>query len=105
MLCAPDHANAGMLARTVPPVQAGLIDDGAITAALHPSVKMSDADLIVTKPQFGAFYGTDVEVILRSRSIETIIIGGIATDICCDATAREAHAQHFQVLFLSDGHI
>ena len=32
----PDHANAGMLARTVPPVRAGLIDDGATTAALHP---------------------------------------------------------------------
>jgi ureidoacrylate peracid hydrolase len=99
----PDHANAGMLARTVPPVQAGLIDDGAITAALHSSVKVSDADVIITKPQFGAFYGTDVEVILRSRSIESVIIGGIATNICCDTTAREAHARQFQVLFLSDG--
>ena len=64
MLCAPDHANAGMRARTVSPVQAGLIDEAAITAALHPSVKVSDVDLIVNKPQFGAFSGTDVEVIL-----------------------------------------
>ena len=55
MLCAPDHANAGMLARTVPPVQAGLIDEAAITAALHPSVKVSDVDPIVNKRQFGAF--------------------------------------------------
>lgn len=92
-----------MLARTVPPVQAGIIDEGAITAALHSSVKIADADLIVNKPRFGAFYGTDVEINLRSRSIETIIIGGIATNICCDTTAREAHARELQVLFLSDG--
>ena len=44
-----------------------------------------------------------MEIMLRSRGIATIIIGGIATNVCCDTSAREAHARGFQVLFLSDG--
>jgi nicotinamidase-related amidase len=54
----PDHANAGMLARTVPPVQTGLIDDRATTAALRPLVDVG-SDVVVSKSQFGAFRETD----------------------------------------------
>jgi len=42
-------------------------------------------------------------VILRSRGVDTIILGGINTNVCVDTTAREAAAREFQVLFLSDG--
>jgi ureidoacrylate peracid hydrolase len=44
-----------------------------------------------------------LELILRSRGIDTIIISGISTPVCCDTTAREAHARDFRVFFLSDG--
>jgi hypothetical protein len=36
-------------------------------------------DVVVDKPRFGSFYGTDLDVILRSRGIDTIIIGGVIT--------------------------
>jgi hypothetical protein len=42
------------------------------------------------------------ETILRARGVDTVLIGGIATNFCCDTTAREAHAREFKVLFLSD---
>ena len=42
-------------------------------------------------------------MILRSRGIDTVIITGIATSVCCDTTAREAVARDFHVFFLSDG--
>ena len=42
-------------------------------------------------------------MILRSRGIDTIILGGINTNVCVDTTAREAAAREFRVLFLSDG--
>src|SRR6478752_7589747 len=45
----------------------------------------------------------ELETILRARGIDTVLIGGIATNFCCDTTAREAHAREFKVLFLSDG--
>jgi len=53
--------------------------------------------------RFGAFQGTDLELILSSRGIDTIIVTGIATNVCCEKTAREAAVRDFQVFFLSDG--
>jgi ureidoacrylate peracid hydrolase len=58
---------------------------------------------LVGKPRFGSFHGADLEVILRSRAIDTLILGGINTNVCVDTTAREAAAREFRVLFLSDG--
>jgi ureidoacrylate peracid hydrolase len=72
-------------------------------AALHSSVAVHVTDIILAKPQFGAFHATELEVILRARGIDTVVIGGIATNFCCETTAREAHAREFKVLFLSDG--
>jgi ureidoacrylate peracid hydrolase len=40
---------------------------------------------------------------LRSRGIDTVIISGISTPVCCDTTVREANARDFRVLLLSDG--
>jgi ureidoacrylate peracid hydrolase len=60
-------------------------------------------DVVLGKPRFGSFHGTDLEVILRSRGIDTLILGGINTNVCVDTTAREAAVREFRVLFLSDG--
>ncbi len=60
-------------------------------------------DIILDKPRFGAFFGTNLEQILRSHGIDTLIIGGIATNLCCETTAREAMQREFRVFFLSDG--
>ena len=58
---------------------------------------------MVDKPPFGCFHGTDLEMILRSRGIDTLILGGINTNVCVDTTAREAAVREFRVLFLRDG--
>src|SRR5215468_349776 len=99
----PDGSNTGLLGQLVPPVAAGVINDDAPTAALHPLMDVRPGDLMVDKPRFGSFHGTDLEVILRSRGIDTLILGGINTNVCVDTTAREAAVREFRVLFLSDG--
>ncbi|WP_127523415.1 isochorismatase family cysteine hydrolase [Mesorhizobium sp. Z1-4] len=99
----PDHANVGTLGMTVEPVQHGVIDENAPSSALSNRVDRHDTDILLLKPQFGAFYGTDLETILRSKGIDTVVIGGIATNFCCETTAREAHAREFKTIFLSDG--
>jgi biuret amidohydrolase len=83
---------------TVPPVAQGVIDEGAPSAALHPKVVVQAGDIILAKPHIGSFQATELETILRARGIDTVLIGGIATN-----SAREAHAREFKVLFLSDG--
>jgi ureidoacrylate peracid hydrolase len=99
----PDGSNVGVMGEVIPPVKAGAIDDGTHSAAIHPGLQVTDADIFVKKPRFGAFHGTDLELILRSLGIDSVIIGGIATNVCCDATAREAAVRDFEVHFLSDG--
>jgi ureidoacrylate peracid hydrolase len=97
-----DGSNMGVLGELVPDINEGLLNKGAETAALHPRLHIDPRDVLVEKPRFGAFYGTDLELILRSHGIDTIIVSGISTDVCCDTTAREANARDFRVLFLSD---
>jgi len=60
-------------------------------------------DIFLEKPRFGAFHGTDLELMLRLRGIDSIIVTGIATNVCCETTAREATVRDFRVFFLSDG--
>jgi biuret amidohydrolase len=99
----PDGSNVGLLGQIIPAVASGIIDDDAPTAALHPLMDVRPGDVIVGKPRFGSFYGTDLELILRSLGIDTLILGGINTNVCVDTTAREAAVRDFRVLFLSDG--
>src|SRR5713226_7891604 len=99
----PDGSNIGVLGELVPKIKAGLLNRGAQSAALHPALVVQPTDVLLEKPRFGAFHGTDLELILRSHGIDTIIVAGISTPVCCDTTAREAHARDFRVLFLSDG--
>jgi len=59
-------------------------------------------DILVTKRQWGAFYGTDLELLLRRRGIKTIVLGGIATNFGVESTARDAWEQGFEVVFIED---
>jgi nicotinamidase-related amidase len=54
-------------------------------------------------PRFGAFHGTDLELILRPRGIDALIVTGIATNVGPETTVREAVARDFRVFLLSDG--
>lgn len=81
----------------------GGITAGTDGAKLHDSLEVEPSDVLLTKPRFGAFTGTDLDLILRSNGIDSVIIGGIATNVCCDTTAREANQRDYKVFFLSDG--
>ena len=99
----PDDSNIGVLGEVAPIVKEGIIKKGSESAALHKGLVVDPRDILLEKPRFGAFHGTDLELILRSRGIDTIIVTGIATNVCCETTAREATVRDFRVFFLSDG--
>jgi nicotinamidase-related amidase len=99
----PDGSNIGVLGEIAPIVKKGIINKGSPSAALHRGLVIDPRDILLEKPRFGAFHGTDLELILRSRGIDTIIVAGIATNVCCETTAREATVRDFRVFFLSDG--
>jgi len=97
-----DGSNMGMLGEMVPLVKTGIINKGAPSAALHKQLAVDTKDILLDKPRFGAFHGTDLELILRTRSVDTVIISGVTTNVCCETTAREAMVRDFHVVFLSD---
>lgn len=99
----PDGSNIGLLGEIQPLSKEGIFAKGSASAALHPKLLVDPRDIIVEKPRFGAFHSTDLELNLRSRGIDTVIISGIATNVCCETTAREAMVRDFRVIFLSDG--
>lgn len=99
----PDGSNIGVMGEIVPPVNDGVIDKGSQSAELHGGLDVADGDILLDKPRFGSFHGTDLELILRARCIDTIIVTGICTNICCETTAREANVRDFRVFFLTDG--
>ena len=98
-----DGSNVGGVADLVPAFIRDFYTEGAPTAEIHDAVVVEDGDLILDKPRYGAFTRTDLESRLRSRGIDTVIVTGIATNICCETTAREASQLDFHVFFLSDG--
>ncbi|WP_336220863.1 hydrolase [Citrobacter amalonaticus] len=62
----------------------------------------TDSDLDVTKRQWGAFYGTDLELQLRRRGIDTIVLCGISTNIGVESTARNAWELGFGLVIAED---
>jgi nicotinamidase-related amidase len=59
-------------------------------------------DIRVTKRQWGAFYGTDLDVQLRRRGVRTVVLGGIATNMGVESTARQAHEHGYEVVIVED---
>jgi nicotinamidase-related amidase len=57
---------------------------------------------VITKRQWGAFYGTELDLQLRRRGIRTIVIGGIATNFGVESTARDAFERGYEQVFAED---
>lgn len=67
-----------------------------------PEAAPQPGDLVVTKRQWGAFYGTELELQLRRRGIRTLVMGGIATNYGVESTARQAWELGFAQVLVED---
>ena len=67
-----------------------------------PEIGPKPGDFVITKHQWGAFYGTELELALRRRGITTIVLCGIATNIGVESTARFAFEYGFNQIFAED---
>jgi len=73
--------------------------------ALWDGLDVQPQDLQVRKRRFGAFApgASDLHEILQARGIDTLIITGTATQVCCESTARDAMMLNYKVFFVADG--
>jgi nicotinamidase-related amidase len=67
-----------------------------------PEIGPRAGDIVITKRQWGAFYGTELDLQLRRRGIRTLVYGGIATNFGVESTARDAYERGFEQLFVED---
>ena len=56
----------------------------------------------IIKHKYDAFIGTDLDIVLRNYDVDTVIIVGVATEVCCESTARTAFFKDYKVILLSD---
>jgi ureidoacrylate peracid hydrolase len=79
--------------------------EGSYGHQLWPELDVLPPDLKVKKTRYGAFVqgSSRLHEILQARGVDTLIITGTATNVCCESTARDAMMMNYKVIFVSDG--
>jgi nicotinamidase-related amidase len=67
-----------------------------------PELYPTDGEPVIDKPGKGAFYQTDLELMLKNREIDTLFVCGVTTEVCVNTTVREANDRGFRCIVLSD---
>ncbi|MFE1171866.1 cysteine hydrolase family protein [Streptomyces sp. NPDC058773] len=83
-------------------VAAGLFDEGAPGTAIHQDVAPEPSDVVVTKRRASAFSGSDLDLVLRARGIDSLVLTGIATSGVVLHTLCQANDQDFGLTVLAD---
>ncbi len=89
---APGRTDAGPMSFKLPPDWTELV----------PELEHQPSDILVTKQQWGAFYGTALDLSLRRRGVTQIVLVGVATSIGVESTARDAYERGYNVTLVVD---
>ncbi|MGY4986557.1 cysteine hydrolase family protein [Streptomyces nigrescens] len=99
----PGHPEVGARNRVLnAAVQAGLFAEGARGTAIHPAVAPRQDDIVVTKRRASAFSGSDLDVVLRARGIDSLVLTGLSTSGVVLHTLCQANDQDFGLTVLAD---
>ena len=80
------------------------LDEGAESFKLYPALEVLPTDLRSKKIKYSAFIAgsSDIDDQLKRRGVDTLLIAGTATNVCCESTARDAMMLDYRVIMLSD---
>ena len=94
-----DGADMGLIAEVFPPIRAlGHCFSGSWDAAVIDDLTPASDDHVVEKHRFSGFYQTDLEDLLRRLRIMSLVVSGIATNICVESTIRDAFFRDYPVV-------
>lgn len=76
---------------------------GSWGAEICPEVQPAPDETVVVKHRFSAFAGSDLDLVLRSRRIRTLVVAGVVTYVCVESTVRDAFFADYHVVVCEDG--
>ena len=76
--------------------------EGTEASEVVEELKPAEGDYLVKKTTYDAFFGTEMEELLRKLSVDVVCITGVVTSICCQHTAASAFFRGFKVIVVSD---
>ena len=79
-----------------------VVAPGSPKMQFHADFEPESDDAVVVKDRYSSFLGTELESLLRSRGIETVVVTGLVTDLCVSSTARDAFQLDFHTITLAD---
>ncbi len=82
--------------------QSGRFDVGSEATKVHEAVAPAADEPVVTKHRVGAFFGTDLDMILRANNIQTLVLAGIATSGVVLSTLRHAADADYRIVVVED---
>ena len=99
-----DYADGGVLTAEVMPALAEgkALIEGTWDAEIVDDLEVRDADHVIDKNRYSAFYGTRLEPLLTSLGISDLILGGVTTNMCVETTARDAGQRDYRTFVVSD---
>ncbi len=79
-----------------------LLREGTWHAELHGTIRPGPLDRVIAKRRYSAFYGTDLELLLRNWGVKDVLVTGVCTNIHCQATVHDAFFRDFNVFMAAD---
>lgn len=80
-----------------------MCQEGTWQADFYGDVRPKNGDAIVSKHRYSAFHNTDLDLILRSHGIRTVVLSGVLANVCVETSAREAFVRDYYVVLPGDG--
>lgn len=100
----PDYADGGVLVKEVMPAlrESGALRAGTWDIEIVDQLRPHEQDFVIDKNRYSAFYGTNLETILTSLDIHSVIVCGVTTNMCVESTARDASQRDYRVFVVRE---
>lgn len=98
-------SNALKTMRKRPDLQGSLLAKGGWDYRLVDALAPQPGDIVIPKTRYSGFFNTNIDSVLRSRGIRTLVFSGIATNVCVESSLRDAfHLEYFGVVLADATH-